>query len=200
MVGVVSEERFDTFDLSPDGRRAVAIKQGDISIEPGTEFPSTSPLEVEAGAVDELELVQIPATREKRVSQIERSATTASVLKLLQPQVRRVLRERLERSRGRSGPGRGGPDRGWSRQWRMRWDRVKAAEAKYAAMGETAEKLESTLKGFQGHRHARGAQGNQKGPEGPALGFLVVCVDGRDRGRGRGFPWEFSTGGGCARS
>ena len=120
VVGVVSEERFDTFDLSPDGRRAVAIKQGDISIV-NLEFPSTSPLEVEAGAVDELELVQIPATREKRVSQIERSATTASVLKLLQPQVRRVLRERLERSRGRSGPGRGGPDRGWSRQWRMRW-------------------------------------------------------------------------------
>ena len=29
-------------------------------------------------------------------------------------------------------------------------DRVKAAEAKYAAMGETAEKLESTLKEFKG--------------------------------------------------
>ena len=29
-------------------------------------------------------------------------------------------------------------------------DRVKAAEAKYAAMGETAEKLESTLKNFKG--------------------------------------------------
>ena len=28
------------------------------------------------------------------------------------------------------------------------------------------------------------------------LGFQVVCVDGRDRGRGRGFPWKFSTGGG----
>ena len=26
--------------------------------------------------------------------------------------------------------------------------------------------------------HARVAQGNQKGPEGPALGFLVVCVVG----------------------
>ena len=61
-------------------------------------------------------------------------------------------------------------------------DRVKAAEAKYTAMAETV------------------AQGNQKGPEGPTLGFLVVCVDGRERGRGRGFPWEFSTGGGCARS
>ena len=29
-------------------------------------------------------------------------------------------------------------------------DRVKAAEAKYTAMGETAEKLESTLKDFKG--------------------------------------------------
>ena len=29
-------------------------------------------------------------------------------------------------------------------------DRVKAAEAKYTAMGETAEKLESTLKEFKG--------------------------------------------------
>ena len=29
-------------------------------------------------------------------------------------------------------------------------DRVKAAEAKFAAMGETAEKIESTLKKFKG--------------------------------------------------
>ena len=29
-------------------------------------------------------------------------------------------------------------------------DRVKAAEAKFTAMGETAEKLESTLKKFKG--------------------------------------------------
>ena len=29
-------------------------------------------------------------------------------------------------------------------------DRVKAAEAKYPAMGETAEKLEATLKNFKG--------------------------------------------------
>ena len=80
-------------------------------------------------------------------------------------------------------------------------DRVKAAEAKYTAMAETAEKLESTLKNFKGTRgpvlcgHARVAQGNQKGPEGPALGFLVVCVDGRDRGRGRRHLREFFTGG-----
>ena len=31
-------------------------------------------------------------------------------------------------------------------------DRVKAAEAKYTALGETAEKLESTLKNFKGDR------------------------------------------------
>ena len=60
-------------------------------------------------------------------------------------------------------------------------DRVKAAEAKYTAMAGTAEKLESTLKEFQGHRgpvlcgHARVAQGNQKGPEGPAVG-LSGCL------------------------
>ena len=80
-------------------------------------------------------------------------------------------------------------------------DRVKAAEAKYTAMAETAEKLESNLKDFKGTAdlclcgHARVAQGNQKGPEGPALGFLVVCVDGRDRGRGRRHLREFFTGG-----
>ena len=85
-------------------------------------------------------------------------------------------------------------------------DRVKAAEAKYTAMAGTAEKLESTLKNFKGtadlcyaamrelHREIKKDQKDQP------WGFLVVCVDGRDRGRGRGFPWEFSTGGGYARS
>ena len=73
-------------------------------------------------------------------------------------------------------------------------DRVKAAEVKYTAMGETAEKLESTLKNFKGTADLcyaamrEAAQGNQKGPEGPALGFLVVCVGGRDGGLCRGFP------------
>ena len=80
-------------------------------------------------------------------------------------------------------------------------DRVKAAEAKYTAMGEITEKLESTLKNFKGTADLcyaamrRVAQGNQKGPEEPALGFLVVCVDGRDRGRGRRHLWKFFTGG-----
>ena len=72
-------------------------------------------------------------------------------------------------------------------------DRVKAAEAKYTAMAETAEKLESTLKNFKGtadlcyaamrelHREIKKDQ--------PALGFLVVCVDGRERGRGRRHLW-----------
>ena len=59
------------------------------------------------------------------------------------------VRARLERSRGRSGPDSGGPDRGWSRSgveplMANALDRVKAAEAKYAAMAETAEKLEAT--------------------------------------------------------
>ena len=85
-------------------------------------------------------------------------------------------------------------------------DRVKAAEAKYAALVGTAEKLEATLKKFTGTAdtvlcgHAlRVAKGDQVpgrgGPEGPALGFLVVCVDGRERGRGRRHLWEFFTGG-----
>ena len=85
-------------------------------------------------------------------------------------------------------------------------DRVKAAEAKYTAMAGTAEKLESTLKNFKGtadlcyaamrelHREIKKDQKDQP------WGFLVVCVDGLDRGRGRGFPWEFSTGGGYARA
>ena len=79
-------------------------------------------------------------------------------------------------------------------------DRVKAAEAKYTAMGETAEKLESTLKNFKGeadlcyatmrelHREIK------KGPEGPALGFLVARVGGRDGGRGRRHLWKFFYG------
>ena len=82
-------------------------------------------------------------------------------------------------------------------------DRVRAAEAKYTAMGETTEKLEPTLKKFKGTAdlcYAAMRELHREIKKGPALGFLVVCVDGRDRGRSRGFPWEFSTGGGCARS
>ena len=81
-------------------------------------------------------------------------------------------------------------------------DRVKAAEAKYTAMAETAEKLESTLKNFKGtadlcyaamrelHREIKK---DQKRPS--VAAFVVVCVDGRERGRGRRHLWEFFTGG-----
>ena len=82
-------------------------------------------------------------------------------------------------------------------------DRVKAAEAKYTAMGETAEKLESTLKNFKGEAdlcYATMRELHRKSSKEPALGFLVARVGGRDGGLHRGFPWEFSTGGGCARS
>ena len=61
---LVSEERLDTFDLSPDGRRAAGVKEGDVMIV-NLEFPSSAPLQVEPGAVDALELGQIPATRKK---------------------------------------------------------------------------------------------------------------------------------------
>ena len=90
-------------------------------------------------------------------------------------------------------------------------DRVKAAEAKYAALVGTAEKLEATLKKFTGDRgHCAirpcialqreikfRAEEDQKDR---ALGFLVARVGGRDGGLHHGFPWKFSTGGGCARS
>ena len=89
-------------------------------------------------------------------------------------------------------------------------DRVKAAEAKYTAMGETAEKLESTLKNFKGtadlcyaamrELHKGDQVPGRGGPEGRALGFLVARVGGRDGGLHHGFPREFSAGGGCALS
>ena len=71
-------------------------------------------------------------------------------------------------------------------------DRVKAAEAKYTAMGETAEKLESTLKNFKGtadlcyaamrelHREIKK---DQKRPS--VAAFVVARVGGRDR-----WPWS----------
>ena len=70
-------------------------------------------------------------------------------------------------------------------------DRVKAAEAKYAALVGTAEKLEATLKKFTGtakhllfghHCVAKGDQvPGRGGPEGRALGFLVARVGGPGR-------------------
>ena len=61
---VVSEQYFDAFDLSPDGRRAAGLKDGDVTIV-NLEFPSRSPLLIEPGVVDELELGRIPAARKK---------------------------------------------------------------------------------------------------------------------------------------
>ena len=63
-VEVIVEEHFDTFDLSPDGLRAVGIKEGDVTIV-NLEFPSTARLVMETGTVDELELGQIPVARER---------------------------------------------------------------------------------------------------------------------------------------
>ena len=65
---VVSEQYFDAFDLSPDGRRAAGLKEGDVTIV-DLEFPSSAPLEVERGTVDELKLGRIPVARKKWVLQ-----------------------------------------------------------------------------------------------------------------------------------
>ena len=94
---VVSKVWFDTFDLSPDGRWAVGLKDGDLTLV-NLEFPSSAPLEMAPGVVDKLELGRSPAAREKKVSQIERSATSASVRKLLQPRVREALKSTGVRS------------------------------------------------------------------------------------------------------
>ena len=79
-------------------------------------------------------------------------------------------------------------------------DRVKAAEAKYAAMGETAEKLESTLKNFKAPRpvlcgHARVAQGNQKDQKDQRWAFWWLVLVVGDGGLHHGFPWKFSAEG-----
>ena len=67
-VEVVSEERFDSFDLSPDGRQAVVLKGNDVTIL-DLEFPSSNPLQAEQVTEDELALGQIPAARERLVTQ-----------------------------------------------------------------------------------------------------------------------------------
>ena len=64
---VISEERFDSFALSPDGRRAVGVKGGDLTLI-NLEFLSSSPLQVNPGAMDALELGQIPAARERWIA------------------------------------------------------------------------------------------------------------------------------------
>ena len=76
-VEVIVEERFDTFDLSPDGRRAVGLKEGAVTIV-DLGFPSSSPLQRELGVVDELELGKVSAAREKMLVQMEKTARSAS--------------------------------------------------------------------------------------------------------------------------
>ena len=44
---VVSEEHLESFDLSPDGRRAVGIKEGEVMLV-NLEFPSSTPLQVDS--------------------------------------------------------------------------------------------------------------------------------------------------------
>ena len=76
-VEVVSEERFDTFDLSPDGRRAVGLKEGAVTIV-DLEFPSRSPLRMELGGVDELKLGAVSVARKKMLGQMEKTAPSTS--------------------------------------------------------------------------------------------------------------------------
>ena len=75
---VIFKEQFDTFDLSPDGRRAVGLKEGDVTIL-NLEFTSSSPLLIEPGVVDELELGRIPAARKKWA--LERGYSTLGQLR-----------------------------------------------------------------------------------------------------------------------
>ena len=77
---VVSEQYFDAFglSLSPDGRWAAGLKEGDVTIV-NLEFPSSSPLLIELGVVDELELGRIPAARKKWA--LERGYSTLGQLR-----------------------------------------------------------------------------------------------------------------------
>ena len=87
---VISEERFDSFDLSPDGRRAVGVKGGDLTLI-NLEFLSSSPLQVNPGAMDALELGQIPAARERWLASKLRPAASVSALSSLASQARKAI-------------------------------------------------------------------------------------------------------------
>ena len=87
---VVSEERFDSFDLSPDGRRAVGVKEGDLTLI-NLEFLSSGPLQVSPGAMDALELGQIPAARERWIASKLRPDASVSALLLLASQARKAI-------------------------------------------------------------------------------------------------------------
>ena len=87
---VVSEKHLESFDLSPDGRRAVGIKEGEVMLV-NLEFPSSTPLQVDSSAVDELELGQIPAARERWFTQKMSRKSTSAGLTELASQARKAI-------------------------------------------------------------------------------------------------------------
>ena len=87
---IVSEERFDSFALSPDGRRAVGVKEGSVT-PVDLEFSSSGPLQVNSGALDELELGQITAARERWLTQRQRRATSYAELRELPGLARKAI-------------------------------------------------------------------------------------------------------------
>ena len=87
---VISEERFERFDLSPDGRRAVGVKEGDVTLV-DLEFPSSGPIQVEPGPADELALGQIPVARERWLAPKLRRATSYSTLSSLPSRAREAI-------------------------------------------------------------------------------------------------------------
>ena len=83
---VISEEVFDSFDLSPDGHRAAGVKDGNLTIV-DLEFPPGAPLQVDPGAIDELKLSQIPATRERWLhAKLSKAATSYEHIEKLSSQ------------------------------------------------------------------------------------------------------------------
>ena len=62
---VVAEQLFDTFDLSPDGRRVVGVIAGGLAMV-DLEARTSTPFQVEPGAVDELGLRRILAVQLNR--------------------------------------------------------------------------------------------------------------------------------------
>ena len=93
---VISEERFESFDLSPDGRRAVGVKEGDLTLI-NLEFLSSGPLQIKPGAMDELALGQIPAARERWIASKLRPDASVSALSLLPSQARKAIGVRMVR-------------------------------------------------------------------------------------------------------
>ena len=87
---LVSEKLFDSFDLSPDGRRAVGVKGGDLTLI-NLEFLSSSPLQINPGTTDELGLGQIPTERERWFTQRQRQAPSYAEMRKLPSQARKAI-------------------------------------------------------------------------------------------------------------